>query len=121
MLEERLFSLPKRRLQPAEASRYGAKEKASRYGAEETRDCAQMTGLEAVKVVMAPVGILPGSGSPYMASHDRTSLRLHSARRPVSPPSRRARCSEGIPGWKLHDHWVLAVPTVNVFWETSFA
>lgn len=45
MLEERLFSLPKRR-------------------------------REAVKVVMLPVGILPGSGSPYMASHDRMSLRL---------------------------------------------
>jgi hypothetical protein len=31
---------------------------------------------EAAKVVMVPVGILPGSGSPYTASHDRTSLRL---------------------------------------------
>ena len=46
MLEERLLSRPKRR-------------------------------LEAAKVVMLPVGILPGSGSPYIASQERTSLRLH--------------------------------------------
>ena len=64
----------------------------SHYGVSRGQLTGLAAGLEAAKVVMDPVGILPGSGSPYMASHDRTSFRLpmHGTRVSRAPAARHA-------------------------------
>ena len=70
---------------------------------------------EGAKVVMLPVGSLPGSGSPYMASHDRTSLRLRRAgQRRQSTGATAAGMAAGGPGGQLQDHRVLPMLAVDV-------